>query len=143
VPTIVATEPRRPAAGRLAAIALATLAGCAEELGPEPMPTARAAGVVTADGRPVVGGWIELLPVDGTVGRLRSGRLGPDGSFQVDRAPVGRVAIRLAGPVRMADGGPLPRRLDRFRSAYLIRRAVPPGGTDALAIDLGDEPIGR
>src|SRR5947209_4945853 len=68
--------------------------GCSEELGPVPMPVARVHGVVTEGHRPVAGGWIEFMPVDGTVGNLRSARLEPDGSFAADRVAVGVNAIR-------------------------------------------------
>lgn len=111
--------------------------GCGEELRPELMPTARAAGRVHVGGRPVRGGWVEFLPLDGTVGRLRSAPLGPDGTFAEDRVAVGTNAIRLVDP--MADG-PLPGgRL--FQQGYLIRRSIPPPGTGTLDIDLRDELI--
>ncbi len=70
-------------------------AGCSEELGPERMPVTRIKGVVREGSRPVSGGWIEFIPVDGTVGNLCSARLGPDGSFDADKVPVGVNLIRL------------------------------------------------
>src|SRR5438132_13339166 len=70
-------------------------AGCAEELGPVPLRVARVQGVVRERGRPVSGGWIEFVPVDGTVGNLRSARLHQDGSFEADRVAVGTNLIRL------------------------------------------------
>jgi hypothetical protein len=111
--------------------------GCGEELGPELMPTARVAGRVHVGGRPVRGGWVEFLPVEGTVGRLRSAALRPDGRFADDRVAVGTNAIRLVDPsadVAMPGG-----RL--FQQRYLIRRVLPPQGTAALDIDLQDEVI--
>jgi hypothetical protein len=111
--------------------------GCGEELVPEPMPTARVAGRVHAGGRPVRGGWVEFLPVDGTVGRLRSAPIGPDGSFTEGRVAVGTQAIRLVDPTA---AGPLPGgRL--FQQRYLIRRRVGAQGDDRLDIDLQDEAI--
>jgi hypothetical protein len=122
--------------GALAALAGLAL-GCGEELGPEPMPTARAAGRVRVGDRPVRGGWVEFLPVDGTVGLLRSAPVNPDGTFADDRVAVGTVAIRLVDPTAEA---PLPGgRL--FQQGYLIRRSIPPRGTDALDIDLRHELI--
>src|SRR5215212_6208285 len=94
-------EDVRPAC-RYLWVALAGLSwlglGCGEELGPEPMPTARVAGRVRIGDRPVRGGWVEFMPVEGTVGRLRSAPLGPDGRFADDRVAVGTNAIRLVAP---------------------------------------------
>jgi hypothetical protein len=87
------------------AVAAAFLAdGCSEELGPVRMPVTRVKGVVTQGDRPVSGGWIEFTPVEGTLGNLRSARLGPDGRFDADGVAVGKNAIRfvnarLASPV--------------------------------------------
>ncbi|RUL89556.1 hypothetical protein [Tautonia sociabilis] len=113
--------------------ALASLAGCAEELGPEPMPTAPVAGRVVLGGRPITQGWLEFLPVEGTVGRLRSARILPDGSFKTDGVAVGTVAIRISG-------GRLPAPEERlFGRMYLIRRSVPESGAADLVIDLDRE----
>lgn len=80
----------------MAALAAAILcAGCAEELHPVAMPTTRVQGVVTDGARPVSGGWIEFIPVEGTIGVLRSARLGADGTFDTDGVAVGINAIRL------------------------------------------------
>lgn len=114
------------------ALGVALLAiGCGEELGPEPMPTAAVAGRVTLAGRPLDGGWLEFLPVDGTVGRLATTRIGPDGSFRCDRVAVGTVAVRVAG----ADLPPPEYRV--FGNlVYPIRLDVPAAGVDGLTLDL-------
>jgi hypothetical protein len=59
------------------------------------MPVTRVRGVVKTGDRPLLGGWIEFIPTDGTVGKLRSARVRPDGTFDVDRVATGTNAIRL------------------------------------------------
>jgi hypothetical protein len=75
--------------------AVALCGGCSEELGPVPMPVTRVRGVVKEGDRPISGGWIEFIPIDGTVGNLRSARVRPDGKFDADRVAIGTNAIRL------------------------------------------------
>ena len=59
-------------------------------------------------GRPVAGGWIEFVPVDGTVGDRRSAPLAADGRFEVSGVAVGRNVIGLINaPIRWPDGGNL------------------------------------
>jgi hypothetical protein len=70
-------------------------AGCSEELGPVSMPVARVSGLVRAGDQPLLGGWIEFIPTDGTVGNLRSARIRPDGTFDANRVAIGTNAIRL------------------------------------------------
>ena len=84
------------------------LAGCEEELGPERFPTASVSGVIVEGGKPVAGGWVEFIPVDGTRGNQRSARIGPDGGFHADRVAVGRNALRLVNaPIQMPRGSAL------------------------------------
>jgi hypothetical protein len=77
---------------------LALVAGCREELGPEPMPTTTVTGRIHVAGAPIGGGWVEFHPVEGTVGLMRSAPLALDGTFRADKVPVGRVLIRLEHP---------------------------------------------
>jgi hypothetical protein len=122
---------------RLATIALLGMApGCREELGPTPMPTTRVTGSVREGAQPIRGGWIEFLPVDGTVGNLRSAPIGPDGRFVADGVAVGKNQIGLvAAPIRT-----LPAR--RFlTTSSPVRRAIPGGPTTDLTIDLIEEAI--
>ncbi len=111
--------------------------GCARTLGPVPMPMARVRGVVHDGNGPVSGGWIEFMPVDGTVGNLRSARLGPDGSFDAEGVPVGEVAIRLRND--RIDQDRVLRLFGRFTSP--IRRMIPAGPTASVKIDLAEEMI--
>ena len=80
------------------ALAAGLLAGCAEELGAdrERFPTATVRGRVVVGGRPVGGGFAEIGPDSGTPGNLRVGPIRPDGTFELDRVPVGRVVIGLS-----------------------------------------------
>lgn len=122
-------------------LALILLPGCSEELGPERPPTARVRGTLTVGGRPVDGGFIEFQPVDGTRGNLRVGPIRADGTFDVDRVPVGRVAIGLAhlslGAVPGRSGLVDPR--DFRMGPASIRREIPDRPEVTLAIDLLDE----
>jgi hypothetical protein len=113
---------------------LLALAGCREELGPESLPTTRVSGIVVEGGKPVGGGWIEFIPVEGTVGNLRSAPIHPDGTFETDGVAVGRNLVGFAhAPIRLAN----PRRFSPFASP--IRRDVPPGPSTRLTIDLVEE----
>lgn len=128
---------RRYWKSRLAGLALVWLApGCREELGPVQFPTTRVTGVVREGGRPVGGGWVEFLPVDGTVGNLRSAPIRRDGSFEADRVAVGTNQVGLvAAPVDSL----LAQRFHPMRSP--IRRAIPAGPSTTLTIDLIEEAI--
>lgn len=86
---------RWPAA---AALFACLCAGCADELGPKRFETTTVAGRILYSGRPIDGGWIELIPVDGTAGSVRSSPVAKDGTFKVSKAAVGRCAIRLVKP---------------------------------------------
>lgn len=123
-------------------IPLAVLCGCSGALGPTPMPTTRLSGHVLLDGKPVGPMWLEMLPADGTVGRLRSAPVKADGSFTVDGVPVGRVAIRLAGRPFPPSGDP---RLDSFlrtaRRLPVIRLETPAGENRPVVIKLRDQMI--
>jgi hypothetical protein len=112
------------------------LTGCAEELGPVPMPVVRVRGVVREGGHPVSGGWIEFFPVNGTIGNLRSARLRADGSFDADRVAVGENLIRL---VNVPIESPLASRFRSFASP--IRRKIPEPGSAPLTIDLFEETV--
>lgn len=110
------------------------LTGCAEELGPVPMPVARVRGVVREGSRPVSGGWIEFFPVGGTIGNLRSARLRANGSFDADGVAVGENLIRL---VNAKMESPLAYRFRSFASP--IRRKIPEPGGAPITVDLFEE----
>ena len=109
----------------------------ARRLGPERFPTTRVAGIVVEGGRPVAGGWIEFIPTDGTVGNIRSARIGRDGSFQADRVAIGENVIRLVNaPINMPGGEKL---FGQFSSP--VRRKIPLEPDGPLAIDLLEEAV--
>ena len=89
---------RRPLWSHLIALAAMMLAslGCSEELGPERMVVTHVKGFVRNRHSPVTGGWIEFVPVEGTVGVLCSAKIQKDGSFDAAHVPVGINLIRLA-----------------------------------------------
>ncbi|MFO0953567.1 MAG: hypothetical protein U0835_20920 [Isosphaeraceae bacterium] len=111
---------------------LAVLSGCADEIGPEVMPTARVTGRVREGTRPVQGGWVEFLPVDGTVGLMCSAPIGADGRFQSDRVPAGVVAVGVNG----AKLSPESSRILFNTLVTPIRRKVPATGSSEIDIDL-------
>jgi hypothetical protein len=112
------------------------LPGCRNALGPEKMPVATVDGRVTERGRPLSVGWIEFVPVDGTVGLLRSARLRPDGTFHATRVPVGLNLIRLVN----VDIDPRARRVfGAFNSP--IRRTIAEHPDKSIEIDIIDEAI--
>jgi hypothetical protein len=119
-------------------LALALLgSGCKEELGPERYLTARVSGVIKEGERPVSGGWIEFLPVNGTVGNQRSARIQPDGSFQADKVAVGENALRLVNArIQVPGGGQI---FGAFTTP--IRRRIPERPDGPLAIDLLEEAV--
>jgi hypothetical protein len=111
--------------------------GCSEELGPERFPTTKVTGVVVEGGRPVGGGWIEFLPTDGTVGNIRSARIGKDGSFQTDKVAIGVNVIRLVNAPISVPGGAMV--FGQFASPIHRRITQEPGGP--LQIDLMEEMV--
>jgi len=81
----------------LATTLLVSLSGCGGIFGPEPFKTTRVEGSVRIAKEPLRGGFIEFSPIDGTVGIMRSAPIRPDGTFVVDRVPVGSNAIAIVG----------------------------------------------
>jgi len=106
---------------------------CDEEIGPPEFATASVSGRITLAGEPLSGGWLEFLPVDGTVGRLRSAPIDSQGRFRAKRVAVGVNGLRVVGVALP------PEDRQRFGQAYLMRRAVPASGLEAIEIDLIEE----
>jgi hypothetical protein len=111
------------------------LSGCADELGPQPMPVARVRGKVTEGARPFTRGFIEFFPIDGTVGNPRSARIQADGSFETDKVAIGLNLIRLVDIDTKAAS------LKSWFGAYLspIRRMIPKRPAGPIEIDVIDE----
>jgi hypothetical protein len=116
-------------------ILLAGTVGCSEELGPEQRETTSVSGVVREGNRPVSGGWIEFLPVEGAVGDLRSAPIGSDGRFSLEGVAVGRNAVGLVA-TKVSDPR-LRREFDTLGTS--IRRNIPSGLSVVLTIDLLEE----
>ena len=120
---------------RFLAIALTALpVGCGNTLGPERFKTTRVEGRVRIGLTPLDGGFIEFMPTGATVGIMTSGPIGSDGTFVVERAPVGEIAVGFFG-------GKLPRLLSRHFDTLgtTIRRTVPDSPSAKLDIDLQEE----
>jgi hypothetical protein len=100
-------------------------------------PTAEVSGVVREADRPVAGGWIEFLPIEGTVGNLRSARIAADGSFRAERVAVGLNALRLVNaPIQMPQGRAL---FGQYTTP--VRRVIPPVPEGPIRIELVDEAL--
>ena len=129
--------------GCLAGVGLGS--GCGEELGPEQFATSTVRGRVVVGGQPVGGGFIEIHPTHGTPGNFQVGPILPDGSFQIDRAPVGDVILSLTllpvGSIPSVGGPADPRLFDiRSRLYQPLERTIPPGDrADLPLIDLMTE----
>ncbi len=127
----------------LLAVGLPLIGGCGEELNPERFTTSRVAGIVRLGDQPVGGGFVEVVPAEGTRGNSRVAPIGPDGRFAIDRAPVGKVVIGLDQlPIRSIATPLGPVEAGRFRSIWgTIRGTIPEGPGSDLPIDLIDEAI--
>src|SRR5262245_16038154 len=111
------------------------LAGCSEEFGPVRLRLTRVNGVVRQGRVPLSGGWIEFIPVDGTVGNLRSAKVRADGRFEADRVAVGKNLIRLINaPIESRGAAAL---FSTFSSP--IRRNISEQPAEPLDIDLVQE----
>ncbi len=116
------------------------LAGCGRACGPEVFPTTLIRGRIHLDDRPIGPGWLEIVPIEGTLGRLCSAPLAKDGTFSATKVPVGRVAIRLVVPPLQRTGDS---RMDQFlfqaRRMALIHRTVAASNDARLDLDLRAE----
>jgi len=83
--------------------------------------------VVQVGNKVVNGGWIEFLPIQGTVGRLRTAPIGRDGTFEVDRVSVGKNAISVMN-------APIDPRMLGLRTP--IHRTITERSPTELKIDL-------
>lgn len=81
---------------------------------PLPRETADVHGRLLAGGSPIGRGWIQIWPIEGTVGNLRVAPLEADGSFRATGVPVGRVLL-MVNPADPVPSG------DRFRALRIAR----------------------
>jgi hypothetical protein len=111
--------------------------GCGSALGPERFRTAKVSGRIVEGRDPIKGGWIEFMPVDGTVGNQRSARIQADGSFEADKVAVGENALRLVNaPIQLPRGAQL---FGAFTTP--IRRVISEHQAAPLKIDLIEEAV--
>ena len=82
-------------------------------------------------------GWIEFIPVDGTIGNPFSAKIHEDGSFEADRVAVGVNLIRL-GNTSLSS-----KKAERLFGAYHspIRRIIPARSTEPIVINVFDEAV--
>jgi hypothetical protein len=111
--------------------------GCSEELGPERMIVTHVNGVVREGQSPVSRGWIEFMPLQSTVGNIRSTKIRADGTFEAERVSVGVNLIRLANAPLGSVGA------EQLFGSYQspIRRTIPLQPQEPLVIDVLDEVI--
>ncbi len=115
------------------------LAGCSQEMPPERIDTTPVSGRVHVGTRPIHGGWIEFMPIEGTVGLLRSAPLGPDGTFSARGVAIGRNLVRIVDPpFPLPSASPDPR-IDFRQFTSPIRRDIRPA--EPLDIDLLSERV--
>jgi hypothetical protein len=120
-----------------AALVPLCLPGCSHVFGPEQMTVTRVSGYVKNNGAPVKRGWIEFVPIDGTVGKICSGKIQADGSFEIAYVPVGMNLIRLANAPLGSAGA--ERLFGRYQSP--IRRVVREHATEPVVIEIIDESL--
>lgn len=111
--------------------------GCAEERDPETWPNVAVSGRVRVGEQPLEGGWIEFLPIDGTVGVLGSARMDRCGRFRVEQVPAGRVGIRLVGfaPI-VPEDRMVGVFLQQVRQVFLIHRVIEEASGTGVDLDL-------
>ncbi|MEW4567118.1 hypothetical protein AB1L88_04555 [Tautonia sp. JC769] len=97
------------------------------------IPGAEVSGRIHRSGDPLTRGWLEFLPVDGAIGRLRSVPIRPDGTFLADGVAPGSVAIRVIGADLPASDESI------FGQIYVIRRVVLDAQANKFDIDLDQE----
>lgn len=111
--------------------------GCGSALGPERFRTVKVSGRIVEGREPVKGGWIEFIPVDGTLGNQRSARIQADGKFEADKVAVGENALRLVNsPVHLPGGAQL---FGAFTTP--VRRVISENQAAPLEIDLIEEAV--
>lgn len=115
-------------------IVCAAIVGCSQELPLPHVPEIKVAGRISRGGRPLSSGWVEIVPVDGGMGVLRSGEIGRDGSFEVNRLGPGKHGVRVVVP---RDRSLFP--FDQFFSP--IRRTLTDQTLQQFDINLDTESI--
>ncbi len=109
--------------------------GCSEEWRDVSISTTTVNGRITYRGRPISGGWIELLPAEGSLGYLRSSPLDADGRFQIERVSEGVHVVRVVNPpFSLTSVGPVEAR-SRFETPMSPARVMVREG-DELLIEL-------
>ena len=108
------------------------LVGCSEELPGQPLPKITVQGQVVRDGKPLTSGWVELVPVDGGKGMMRSGPIDLNGHYQATGLGPGLHGIRVIVP---RDKTLFP--FDQFFSP--IRRSLSAEPEQTFDLNLTDE----
>jgi hypothetical protein len=72
-------------------------AGCSEELAPLEYESRTVSGQVAFQGKPVSNGWVEFVPMGGTVGNIRTARIASNGRYAARGVAVGRHRVKIVG----------------------------------------------
>lgn len=123
------STPRLVAMHAAVACMVNLIAGCAEERPDPPYAKVAIEGRVKRGAEIFRKGWVEVVPVDGGRGVLRSGPIRDDGSFRVEGLGPGQHGIRIVVP---RDTTLYP--FDRFFSP--IRRHLTEEPVQQVEIDL-------
>lgn len=113
----------------IAAFCIVPAAGCSQERPGKPFPLVAVEGRVTRGTEPLRFGWVEIFPVEGGQGVLRSGPISPDGRYRVEGLGPGRHGIRFVVP---RDTSLYP--FDRFFTP--VRRNLSEEPSQKIDIDL-------
>lgn len=118
----------------------AALAGCDDALRRKPDKTTTIRGRILLDGQPLPIGWLEMVPIDGTLGTLRSAPVLPDGSFSAAGVPIGRLAVLLAGrPIPRTGDPTIDKYLSIVRRNHFLRVTTKDDPNQRIEIDLREE----
>ena len=127
----------------LLVVLLTQLCGCRNAFGPEQPPTTSVSGRVHLGEIPLTQGWVEMVPVDGTLGRLCSAAISSDGTFSAVHVPVGRIGVRLAGPRPPSTNDRIVEQFVNYaRQQSMIRLEIKADANPPLDLDLRREAQG-
>ena len=131
---------RRPSWFPWVLVGIAPLCGCRNAFGPEPLPTTTVSGRVHLGDASVTHGWVEMMPGEGTLGRLRSAAIRSDGTFSAEKVPIGQIGIRISGAdIPKTSESIVANNLPLLMRGHFIRRTVEAGGKTVLDLDLRKE----
>jgi hypothetical protein len=113
-------------------VTTALVTGCSEERPGETLPKITVQGQVIREGKPLTSGWVEMVPVDGGKGVMRSGPIDNTGHYLATGLGPGLHGIRVIVP---RDKTLFP--FDQFFSP--IRRTFTTDSVQTFDLNLSEE----